>query len=313
MKVDAVFEGGGVKGIAFVGAICSLEEHGYSFNRLAGTSAGSIIASLLAAGYTGKELKKIMSEVDYSRFLDKKMLKSPLLLGNLFKFVKNKGLYSGDPIEKFVSDLLIKKGKTKFKDVSNNGQSTLKIIASDITNKRMLILPDDISKYGIDPMEFSIATAVRMSIGIPLYFKPVKLNYKNNLSYIVDGGILSNYPVWIFDSDKAPRWPTFGFKLVEPRLSYTSEGKNDIISYILDVISTVIDGNELNHIKTSDFVRTIPIKTLGVKSTEFKISADKSTKLFQSGYDSGKKFIRNFDFNNYVKVYRTTYNKNAAI
>ena len=78
----------------------------------------------------------------------------------------------------------------------------------------MLILPDDISRYGIDPMEFEIAKAVRMSISIPLYFKPIKFSYENGCSFIVDGGILSNFPIWIFDVEGIPRWPTFGLKLV---------------------------------------------------------------------------------------------------
>ncbi len=52
MKIDGVFEGGGVRGIAHVGAICALAEKGYEWERVAGTSAGSIIAALLAAGYS---------------------------------------------------------------------------------------------------------------------------------------------------------------------------------------------------------------------------------------------------------------------
>ncbi|MBY6946558.1 patatin-like phospholipase family protein [Clostridium botulinum] len=70
-KFDAVFEGGGVKGVAFVGAIAKLEEEGYSIERCAGTSAGAIISALLAAGYTSSEVKEIMLNTDYNNFLDK--------------------------------------------------------------------------------------------------------------------------------------------------------------------------------------------------------------------------------------------------
>ena len=55
---DAVFEGGGVKGIALVGAVAVAEEKGYRWANLAGTSAGAIVASLLAAGYTGAEFRR---------------------------------------------------------------------------------------------------------------------------------------------------------------------------------------------------------------------------------------------------------------
>ena len=193
MKADIVFQGGGVKAIGFVGAICYLEQSGYKWQRVAGSSAGAIIASLLAAGYSGQDLKNMLMSLDYTKFIDKsKYLPLPL---KILKMAVSKGLYSGSYLETWIEALLNAKNKTKFKDVSSSGKSNLKIIAADVTKKRLLILPDDIKYYGIDPMEFKISTAVRMSISIPFYFKPVLLKYNNINSYIVDGGILSNYIV----------------------------------------------------------------------------------------------------------------------
>ena len=51
LKADAVFEGGGVRGIAFLGAIQAMEEENVRWQRLAGTSAGAVIAALLASGF----------------------------------------------------------------------------------------------------------------------------------------------------------------------------------------------------------------------------------------------------------------------
>ena len=304
MKVDAVFEGGGVKGIGLIGAVCCLEDRGYELNRFAGTSAGSIIASLLAVGYSGKELKDIMLNYDYRNFLDKNKLKSHSFLVKSTSLFRNKGIHSGDPIEDFVMDLLIKKGKTKFKDVSVNGKSRLKIIASDISQKNMLILPDDISKYGIDPMEFEIAKAVRMSISIPLYFKPVKFSYENGCSFVVDGGILSNFPIWIFDVEGIPRWPTFGLKLVGNSSRQTALCKTDFLSFLLDIVNTMIDKNEEVYIKFKNSVRTIFIPTLGVSTTQFDISNEMKLKLFESGYSSAKIFLDSWDFKQYINKYR---------
>ncbi|MCT8975570.1 patatin-like phospholipase family protein [Clostridium sp. CX1] len=305
MKVDTVFEGGGVKGIGLIGAVCCLEEKGYEWNRFAGTSAGAIIASLLAAGYSGRELKDIMMNLDYKIFLGKNKLKLVSIVSKSSSLLKNKGIYSGEPIRDFVRDLLIKKNKIKFRDVSINGKSKLKIIASDITQKNMLILPEDIARYGIDPMEFEIAEAVRMSLSIPFYFKPIKFSYKDGYSYIVDGGLLSNFPIWIFDVQEMPRWPTFGFKLVEERVSYTSTGKTDFISFLLDVVNTMIDKNEEIYIKDKDAVRTIFIPTLGVSTTDFNITKEMRLKIFQSGYKSAEKFLNNWSFSGYVKEYRS--------
>ncbi|NFT99508.1 phospholipase, partial [Clostridium botulinum] len=229
-KFDAVFEGGGVKGVAFVGAIAKLEEEGYSIERCAGTSAGAIISALLAVGYTSSEVKEIMLNTDYNNFLDKNI--SILSTGNIlekashmYNLFTDKGFYTGDYFEKWIDNLLKAKSKTKFKDVSVNGKSRLKIIAADITNSTMLILPDDLKKYGIDPMEFEISKAVRMSMSIPFFFKPVELDTDKGTNFIVDGGILSNYPIWIFDSESKPEYPTFGFNLDENELRYTAQGK----------------------------------------------------------------------------------------
>ncbi|WP_315080977.1 patatin-like phospholipase family protein [uncultured Clostridium sp.] len=310
-KFDAVFEGGGVKGVAFVGAISKLEEEGYSIERCAGTSAGAIISALLAVGYTSNEVKEIMLNTDYNNFLDKNI--SILSSGNIlekashmYNLFTDKGFYSGDYFEKWIDNLLKAKSKTKFKDVCVNGKSKLKIIAADITNSTMLILPDDLKKYGIDPMEFEISKAVRMSMSIPFFFKPVELNNDRGTNFIVDGGILSNYPIWIFDTEGKPEYPTFGFNLDENELSYTAQGKTNFLYYSYDVMSTCIfsHNSEENYIRDKDLVRTIDIPTLGVSTTDFNISREKSLALYQSGYDSTANFLKEWDFEKYVNNYR---------
>ena len=67
-RCNAVFEGGGVRGIGHVGAACGMEYAGYEFVNLAGSSAGAIVAALLAAGYTCRELKEEMEALDYTKF-----------------------------------------------------------------------------------------------------------------------------------------------------------------------------------------------------------------------------------------------------
>ncbi len=69
-RVDGVFEGGGVKGIGLVGAVSVIEAAGYEFVNLAGTSAGAIVATLLAAGYSAAELKQTINGIDFNTFED---------------------------------------------------------------------------------------------------------------------------------------------------------------------------------------------------------------------------------------------------
>lgn len=309
-KFNAVFEGGGVKGIGFVGALTKLEEEGYSIERCAGTSAGAIVSALLAVGYTAKEIKEIMINTDYNNFLDKNI--SILSSGNIlekashmYNLFNDKGFYSGDYFEKWMNNLLKAKSKTKFKDIFVNGKSKLKLIAADITKSTMLIFPDDLPKYGIDPMEFEISKAVRMSMSIPFFFKPVELQTNKGTSFIVDGGILSNFPIWIFDSEEKPEYPTFGFNLDEQELSYTAQGKTNFLYYSYDLVNTCIFSHksEDRYIRDKDLVRIIDIPTLGVGTTEFDISKERSLALYQSGYDSTEKFLKEWDFSKYVQAY----------
>lgn len=303
MNIDGVFEGGGVKGIAFVGAVCYLEEKGFKFSRVAGTSAGAIIASLLAVGYTGEELKKIILNLNYNKLIDKRGLNRIPVLGNEIALVKHKGIYECNYIENWLASLFEFKKKTKFKDVMINGKSKLKIIASDISKKEILILPDDLIKYNIDPKEFEIWKAVRMSISIPLFFRPVKLKYNKTESFIVDGGLLSNFPVWIFDVIGIPKWPTFGFNLVNIKKGTNKE--ISFINYVSDLIDTMINRNEDVYVRDKDAIRIINIPTLGIGTTQFNISEEMSMKLFKSGYDSAKLFLNSWDFEEYIKKYRT--------
>ncbi|MDS1029789.1 patatin-like phospholipase family protein [Bacillota bacterium LX-D] len=304
MKADAVFEGGGVKGIGLVGALCCFEDNGYQWQNIAGTSAGAIIAAMLAVGYTGQEMKKIIYNLNYENLLDKNWKHYIPVLGKGLDFLIEKGLYRGKEFEKWITEILQAKGKIKFKDVSKDGQCRLKIIATDITKGDMIIFPDDLKKYGLDPMEFEIAKAVRMSIGIPFFFIPYKLKYKNQTSYIVDGGVLSNFPVWIFDVEGAPRWPTFGFRFMDEYESKTGSGKTNIIAYTMDLMETLLDKNETRYIKSKDKVRTIQVPSVGVKTTEFDISKDKCNLLFKSGYAAAQKFFLQWDFEDYVQAYR---------
>ena len=90
------------------------------------------------------------------------------------------------------------------------------MIATDLSDRRMLVLPHDLDELIDEPDDFSIARAVRISMSIPGFFEPARLKDKRGKEHvIVDGGVLSNYPVWLLDDGTPdPPWPTFGFKLV---------------------------------------------------------------------------------------------------
>ena len=104
-KADLVLEGGGVKGIALVGAVAVLEEHGYEFNRIAGTSAGSIVGALLAAGMPTADMVGIMRSIDYTRFQDKGP-EDRFPGGRLYSLLTQQGIYEGTYLTKWLAEIL---------------------------------------------------------------------------------------------------------------------------------------------------------------------------------------------------------------
>ena len=234
-SADGVFEGGGVKGIAFVGALEAARERGIErWVNVAGTSAGAIIASLLAVGYEPGQLRKILEDTDYATFADYGW--GGKLLGGARNALRGRGLCPGKTFTDWLAQRFeespVGKAEPTFADVERNlppelqgderekARWRLRVIASDVTEGRMLVLPDDITDYTdkdgrpFTKEDLPIARAVRMSMSFPFFFEPVELYRNGRVHYIVDGGLLSNFPVFLFDGDEPPlkRW-TFGFRL----------------------------------------------------------------------------------------------------
>lgn len=314
VEVNAVFQGGGVKAIGLAGAVCAAEKHGITFGRLAGTSSGSIVASLLAAGYSGEELKDIIMKTPFSHFLKHTALHQIRWLGPAVRLYLKKGLYSGDRVEEWAANLLAARGIRRFGDLP---KGKLQIIASDISTGRLLVLPDDIVKYGIEPEQFSISRAIRMSTSIPFFFDPVILRkryragekaepFRDQFVYVVDGGLLSNFPLWLFDKDThdpVDPVPTLGFQLVGRAAVQEANRIVGPLSMFRALFSTMMDAHDERYIDESQGFRTIKIPSANVHTTEFNISPEKSAELFQSGVQAGDKFFRTFTVDRYVKLY----------
>jgi NTE family protein len=311
-KIDAVFEGGGVKGIGLVGAVSVLEAEGYTLENLAGTSAGAIVTALVAAGYNATELKEILDTQDFAKFMDKGWEDEIPIVGSMLSLINEKGIYEGKFFENWMRELLAKKGVRTFGDLvivknKNNPRYRykLQVIASDLTRGRMLVLPRDIQHYGMNPDDLEVAAAVRMSMSLPFFFEPVQLKDKvGATNYIVDGGVLSNYPVWLFDSgDANPAWPTFGLRLVDPDQDKPHVIKGPV-SMLKAIFSTMMEAHDARYIATESFVRTIPIPTMGIQTTQFHLMPAEKAALYEAGQAAARKFLENWDFEKYKQEFR---------
>ena len=324
---DLVFEGGGVKGIGLAGALATLEERAYRPQNIAGTSAGAITAALLAAGYTAAELREIIVSLDYRQFQDRAWEDKLPLLERSLSMLLDLGLYEGDRFLEWIRERLDAKGVRTFADLVHDEfaddpryRSRLQVIASDVTTRELLVLPRDATKLGIEPDSLDVALAVRMSMSIPVFFEPVRFeNPKTgDLHVIVDGGMLSNFPVWLFDCEDGdvPEWPTFGLLLVEPkpqvqlgarlpRARMTGRGPGAVVDYVKALAQTMMEAHDRLYVEQANYARTIPIPTLGVGTTEFDLSRERALALYDSGRWAAERFLETWDFEAYIAEFRT--------
>jgi NTE family protein len=292
LKADAVFEGGGARGIAFVGAIQAMEEEKVEWQRIAGTSAGAVIAALLASGYKSYEIRQHLSELDFSKLRGRTIMNRIPVFGSLLELMFNLGIYKNDYLETWLDLLLSEKGIKTFADLP---YGKLKIIASDVSNGQMLILPDDLDRYGMSPSDLNVSTAVMMSASIPFFFRPVIWKSKDrNKSYILDGGLLSNFPIWIFDTDN-PRFPTFGFRFVKDKVNIDAVIPTPLHLF-KNIFKTMLQAHDLRHLNEETNERTIKISSGNINTTDFELNEVEINFLYKSGYTSTKNFLSEWDF-----------------
>ncbi|MBF6556577.1 MAG: patatin-like phospholipase family protein [Acidimicrobiales bacterium] len=303
--VDLVLEGGGVKGIGLVGALSVLEERGMSFARVAGASAGAIVGSLVAGGMAAAQLQELMSSLDYTRFRDATHLDHVPVLGKGLSLWLEHGIYAGDYFHGWIREQLDGLGVRTFADLHRadpgsslpvDEQYKLVVMASDVSRGRLLRLPWDYLVDGIDAPTRLVADAVRSSMSIPFFYRPVTLDIpKAAPSVLVDGGMLSNFPVDIFDrtDGKPPRWPTIGIKLSAQQVPNQVEHvvKGDL-SLAMGMLGTMQSWHDQMHLNDPAVLkRTIFVDTLGVNATDFSIDKPTQQKLFENGRAAAEQFL----------------------
>ena len=236
--------------------------------------------------------------------------------------VFDRGMYRGDFFLNLMRQLIAEKvGKEKvtFKDLvlpKEPGDSEeeyqrrfkykLQVVATDISGSQMLVLPCDVGKLGTDPDDLEVALAVRMSMSIPFFFRPVVFgegDHSRNPHWIVDGGVISGFPIWLFDSapGQEPSWPTIGFLLEEPgSLEPSYESIRGPISMTLAIARSMNQAMDRKVLETTDLSRIVKIPTGTIESTNFNLTAADRDFLYSNGLASGQEFVQGWSFDQYV-------------
>ncbi|UOR13880.1 patatin-like phospholipase family protein [Halobacillus amylolyticus] len=290
MNIDGVFSGGGVKALAFIGALEVLDENDYHFRRVAGTSAGAIIACLIASGYQAKDLKKILFDLSLEKLTDEPLPERIFPFSKWLLLYFRMGLYKGNRLENILEKWLEQKGVRTFADLPSG---SLKVICSDLTLGKMVVIPDDLKDlYGIDPSTFSVAKAARISAGLPYFFMPVKLHGKKGKSLLVDGGVLSNFPIWLFENEHGKRKrPILGMQLSDPPDELPEQKIKNAIQMFHALFRTMKKAHDARYISedTSRDVIFIPVK--GIETTDFLMNNEQKEKLISIGKEKAEQFL----------------------
>jgi NTE family protein len=241
---NLALEGGGLRGIAYAGAFKVLEENGTmkGIENVAGSSAGAIAGMMISIGYNSDEIDSMLMSLRFQQFNDGK----GGLIGKYKRIRKRFGMYKGDRYENWLKEMLLAKtGNDSLTFLQlhemkseNNIYKDLFCTGTNISKQRL-----EVFSYKTTP-NFSIATAVRISGGVPLYFTPVVLdNFLQNINvgdtdsyinYYVDGGMLCNYPISMFDSCKHGQEPLLCNDLVfnKETIGIKLERKEQIDSFL---------------------------------------------------------------------------------
>lgn len=326
---NLVFEGGGVKGIAYVGAMQVLEEKGILTNieRVGGTSAGAINATLFALGYTNAEQRDILKNLNFKNFLDDSWGK----IRDTKRLIKKFGWYKGDFFQNWIGSLIKNKlgdSKATFHDLKEAVRPELYVYGTNLSTHFGKVFSIERTP------KTSIAEAVRISMSIPLFFAAVR-DERNDV--FVDGGVLNNYPIKLFDRKKYIRgenqakmaFPrpyydkenkiflkkhpssspyvynkeTLGFRLDTKQeiavFRYGAEPKRDKIngffSYTKALMKTILESQGNRHLHSDDWERTIYIDTMGVGTTDFDLKDATKEKLEESGRKCAVDYFKWFD------------------
>lgn len=286
---NLVFEGGGVKGIAYAGALQVLDTRGIlsQIERVAGTSAGAITACMVSLRYDPKYITKTIKSLDFGSFDDRE---------GLLKKLHYYGLHPGDTFLTWIENQIesAKLGLSAaatFTDFKNAGCRDLHVFASDIYQHK-------VQEFSWEKTpDVIVAEAVRASMSIPLYFNAWQ--FKNNIPndhLYVDGGLVLNYPIHTFDDDGEPNFATLGFRLEDlHQLREPNKfGYGHWLKYVKNTFETLLQAQTIEYMRDSEQRRrSVTLDDFGILATDFDITEKQKDELIQSGITYTEKFLDN--------------------
>ncbi|RWL74854.1 MAG: hypothetical protein EOR69_32215 [Mesorhizobium sp.] len=317
MKAYAVLDGGGVKGAALAGCLKGAHELNVEFVGYGGTSAGSIVALLASIGYTPDELLGVMcDELNFNELLDDNgaglsfwgdMIDELVAVGSLFGGMKvgaswlssrkkirgvltARGVYAGERLESKLREFIVRKHRTlenaaeiTFADLQRLGCKPLRVVAANLQTRRGVVMGDV-----PDSPTRNVLTAVRASCSYPFLFRPVMLHR----AALVDGGLASNLPVWLFDGERdRDGFPLIAFDLTT-QLATGIPADTGVKGFLIDMLETALESGDALLRGNSSRVLHIEVPIApDVRTLDFALSSGQRRGLYNDGQRETQSFF----------------------
>ncbi len=295
MFENLAIKGGGVKGVAYVGALEELDKANIfqTIKRISGTSAGALMATMIAVGYTVEQIRNLMLSIEFKKF---ESGWNPLKI--FTKYGVHHGGYILEFAQKVVANSPLKLStNATFEELQNKGGKELYIFSCDTSLR-------DITEFSFENTpKVIIAEAVRASMSIPYYFKAWKFsNGLPNAHLYVDGGIAYNYPLSFYDDSRFNAFEHENFNSIG--LFLTSKDSRipkklkyyKLFYFSKELFEALLSAQDYIIVKDKEQMqRSILIDDLGFSATDFNMSKDNLEKLMQSGRDATKTFLKNWN------------------
>jgi NTE family protein len=309
---NLIFEGAGIRGIAYVGCIKVLEEKSLlpGIEKVGGTSAGAIAALTVALGYSSSEIEKIIYDTRIQKFNDGRFF----FFGGISRVNRHYGWYRGKAFTHWLEKIIEAKtgdADITFRQLKERQFKNLYVTGTSLNQQRLLVFSNESFP------DMKIKDAVRISMSIPLYFEALfidstgrvidKKQASGNYHIAVDGGLMGNFPIFIFDrqtgekgtSGRVADPSTIGLRIDTPeQISYDIQRKgiapmpiNHFRNYMSAFYNYVLENLNRGSLTPEDWQRTVSISSGDVGPKIRKLSFDEKSRLIANGTRAMEKFI----------------------
>lgn len=309
-----VFEGAGIRGIAYCGAIRELESRDLmkSVTYVGGTSAGAITALTLSLGYTSEEIATIIAETNFKKFNDGRFF----FPGGINRVKRYFGWYRGERFTRWLEKIIEAKtgnADITFAELNRRGFKDLYVTATCLNKQKLVVL----SRESYPNMR--VKDAVRISMSIPLYFEAVFIDStgnvikhpkkKNHLDVMVDGGFTGNFPIRMFDTARYSVLSSpAGFQVNPGTLGFRIDRSEQIIADSTDgslapmpignfkeytgaFYNIIIENLNRQTLSADDWKRTVSISDGKIGPKIRRLSKKEIELLMQNGQEATRRYF----------------------